>query len=59
MTFGIGFNPLCNGLAESLDSSRTLRSGALFTEEANRLRVAIGHYVLAVEHVGSTAKQAF
>ena len=28
---------------------------ALFTKEDNRLRVAIGEYVLAVEHVGSTA----
>lgn len=27
----------------------------LFAEEAERLRVAIGEYVLAVEHVGSTA----
>ena len=33
----------------------TERWHALFTEEANRLRVAIGEYVLAIEHVGSTA----
>jgi hypothetical protein len=49
---------VCQPLAHDSGSSRTLRSGALFTEEANRLRVAIGQYVLAVEHVGSTAKQA-
>jgi GrpB-like predicted nucleotidyltransferase (UPF0157 family) len=28
---------------------------ALFTEEKNRLSVAIGEYALAVEHVRSTA----
>lgn len=37
----------------------TEKRHALFTEEANRLRVAIGQYLLAVEHVGSTAKQGF
>ena len=35
----------------------TEKRHALFTEEANRLRVAIGQHLLAVEHVGSTAKQ--